>query len=164
MLVTYEITFPDTGTFNFYARVRVGADGFNDDSFFFGNGFGTKDTVSDEEWIFMNNLAAAGFADSANIVYEPGGLGNNIWKWVNLTRNRYTGDSSGAFVVEPDSLTKIFQIGSRETGLDIDKFAFGRADLYYTVWALDNEGPGFNCNCRVKYGMVRLLQPDSRNL
>ncbi|MGE5810921.1 MAG: endo-1,4-beta-xylanase, partial [Ignavibacteria bacterium] len=56
--------------------------------------------------------------------------------------NRYTGDSSGAFVVEPDSLTKIFQIGTRENGLNIDKFAFGRADLYYTVWALDNEGPG----------------------
>ncbi|MGE5807055.1 MAG: endo-1,4-beta-xylanase [Ignavibacteria bacterium] len=141
-IVTYEITFPDSGTFNFYARIRVGADGFNDDSFFFGNGFGNKDTVSDEDWILMNNLAAAGFADSADVVYDPGGLGNNIWKWVNLTRNRYTGDSSGAFVVEPDSLTKIFQIGTRENGLNIDKFAFGRADLYYTVWALDNEGPG----------------------
>ncbi|MGE5798429.1 MAG: endo-1,4-beta-xylanase, partial [Ignavibacteria bacterium] len=141
-IITYEITFPDSGTFNFYARVRVGPDGFNDDSFFFGNGFGTKDTVSDDDWIFMNNLAAAGFSDSADVVYDPGGLGNNIWKWVNLTKNRYTGDSSGAFIVEPDSLTKIFQIGSRENGLDIDKFAFGRADLYYTVWALDNEGPG----------------------
>jgi endo-1,4-beta-xylanase len=141
-VITYEITFPDTGTFNFYARVRVGPDGFNDDSFFFGNGFGIKDTISDEEWILMNNLAAAGFADSADVVYDPGGLGNGVWKWLNLTRNRYTGDSSGAFIVEPDSLTKIFQIGTRENGLNIDKFAFGRADLYYTVWALDNEGPG----------------------
>ncbi|HVO72671.1 MAG TPA: endo-1,4-beta-xylanase [Ignavibacteriaceae bacterium] len=139
---TYQITFPDSGTFNFYVRVRTNTGGFNDDSFFFGNGFGTKDTLSDEQWIFVNQLAAAGFADSADIVYDPGGLGNGIWKWVNLTRNHYTGDSSGAFIVKPDSLTRIFQIATREDGLDIDKFAFGRAGLYYTVWDLDNAAPG----------------------
>jgi len=138
----YEITFPDTGTFNLYVRVRVGAGGFDDDSFFFSNGFGTKDTLSNEEWIFINGLAAAGFADSENVVYDAGGLGSSIWKWVNVTRNRYQGDSSGVFVVKVDSLTKIFQIASRENGLDVDKFAFGRSDLYYTVWALDNGGAG----------------------
>ena len=42
-----------------------------------------------------------------------------------------------------DSLTKVFQIGSREDGLDFDKFAFGKSTLYFTVGNLDNEEPGF---------------------
>jgi len=40
--------------------------------------------------------------------------------------------------VSPDSLTRTFQIASRENGLDIDKIAFGKSDLYFTVHALDS--------------------------
>ncbi|MCB0277787.1 MAG: endo-1,4-beta-xylanase, partial [Calditrichaeota bacterium] len=40
------------------------------------------------------------------------------------------------------SLTRTFRIGGRETGLEIDRLAFGRADLYFTVGNLDNGEPG----------------------
>ena len=33
-LLTYLITFPDTGYYHLYARIQVGAGGFDDDSFF----------------------------------------------------------------------------------------------------------------------------------
>jgi len=51
-------------------------------------------------------------------------------------------DSGVTFYLDADSLTQIFQIGAREDGLDIDKLAFGRADLYYTVENLDNREEG----------------------
>jgi endo-1,4-beta-xylanase len=41
-----------------------------------------------------------------------------------------------------DSLTKTFQVGSREDGLDIDKFAFGKTYLYFTVRNLDSVQAG----------------------
>src|SRR5262245_9636656 len=39
-VATYSVTFPAAGTYHLYARVRVGPNTFNDDSFFYGNGFG----------------------------------------------------------------------------------------------------------------------------
>ena len=141
-IITYEVNFPDTGTYNLFARLRVRANGFDDDSFFYGNGFGEKDSVTDDDWIIVNGLAAAGFSDSSDVVFEAGGLGNEVWKWVNLSRNAYQGEAAPIFTIGEDSLTKIFSIGAREDGLDIDKLAFGRADLYYTVRNLDNEEPG----------------------
>jgi hypothetical protein len=41
-VATYSVTFPDAGTYRLYARVRVGAGEFDDDSFFHGNAFGTR--------------------------------------------------------------------------------------------------------------------------
>jgi endo-1,4-beta-xylanase len=139
---TYEITFPDSGTYSLYARVRVGANGFDDDSYFYGNGFGEKDSVTDDDWITLNGLAAAGFSDSIDVVFDAGGLGNGVWKWINLSRNAYQGEAAPIFSIGEDNLTQVFSIGGREDGLDIDKLAFGRADLYYTVKNLDNGEPG----------------------
>lgn len=140
-MISYEITFPDTGVYDLFARIRVGSGTYDDDSFFYGNGFGEKDCAVDSEWIFVNGLAAAGFAGPADVVFEAGGLGSGVWKWVNLSRNAYQGSVTTTFHVE-DSLTGTFQIGAREDGLDIDKLAFGKSSLYFTVENLDNREPG----------------------
>jgi endo-1,4-beta-xylanase len=140
-IISFEVTFPDTGTFSLFLRTRVGAGTFDDDSFFYGNGFGEKDSANDDDWITVNGLAAAGFSEPNEIVLEAGGLGSGIWKWVNLSSNIYQGEEGITFAIE-DSLTRIFQIGAREDGLDIDKIAFGKSYLYYTVGNLDNGEPG----------------------
>src|SRR5262245_50057380 len=41
-VATYSVTFPEAGTYDLYAHIRVGAGGANDDSFFYANGFGNK--------------------------------------------------------------------------------------------------------------------------
>ena len=142
-MITYQVTFPDSGTYNLFARVRVGSAGYNDDSFLSGKGFGVKNDTASSDWVLVNGLAAAGWADSTDIVDEKGTLGNNIWKWVNVTKdsNLYP-SAANDFFVPLDSLTRTFQISSRENGLDIDKFAFGKAYLYYTVADLDYGLPG----------------------
>jgi len=137
-VVTYQIPFADSGSYNFFARVRVGSGGFNDDSFFYGNGFGQKNDTASADWIFINGLASAGFSDTSAFVDGAGSLGNGVWKWVNLTKNPYQGVKGDSFVVSPDNLLRTFQIGSREDGLDVDKIAFGKSNLYFTVHALDS--------------------------
>jgi endo-1,4-beta-xylanase len=136
---TYQVTFPDTGTYDLFVRLRVGANGFNDDSFFYGNGFGEKIESLAGEWIMVNQMNEAGFTAPDAVVYEPGVLANGVWKWVNLSVNQYTGEAPLQFTIgSADSLTRIFQIGARENGLDIDKFAFGKSYLRYTVENLDS--------------------------
>jgi endo-1,4-beta-xylanase len=140
-MISYEVTFPDTGTYDLFARLRVGANTYSDDSFFYGTGFGEKDSINDADWIMVNGLAAAGFSGTNDVVREAGGLGSNVWKWVNLSRNDYQSNGKLVFTIE-DTLTRTFQIGGREDGLDIDKLAFGKSYLYYTVGNLDNREPG----------------------
>ncbi len=137
-VATYQVTFPDSGYYNLFARLRVGPNGYNDDSFFYGKGFGVKNDTASTDWVFINGLASAGFSDSASVVDGPGTLGNGVWKWVNVTKNSYQGTPGDSFYVSMDSLTRTFQIGSREDGLDIDKFAFGKSNLYFTVHDLDS--------------------------
>jgi endo-1,4-beta-xylanase len=137
-MMTFQVHFADSGSYNFFARIRVGSGGFDDDSFFYGNGFGVKNDTAASDWIFINGLASGGFTDSSAYVDGPGTAGNSVWKWVNLTKNPYQGAKGDSFVVSLDSLTRTFQIGSRENGLDIDKIAFGKSNLYFTVHALDS--------------------------
>ena len=141
-VITYNVTFQDSGYYNLFARLRVGSGTFNDDSFFYAKGFGEKNDTASTDWVFINGLANVGFSDSAHVVDGMGTAGSQIWKWVNLTNNSYSGSPVDSFYVSLDSLTKTFQIGSREDGLDIDKLAFGKSNLYFTVNALDNELPG----------------------
>jgi endo-1,4-beta-xylanase len=141
-MITYQITFQDSGSYNFFVRLRVGPNGFDDDSFFYGNGFGEKNATSSADWIFVNGLGSGGFSDSAAYVDGPGPMGSNVWKWVNLTKNGYQGSPGNPFYVSLDNMTHTFQIGGREDGLSIDKFAFGKSYLYFTVGALDNGRPG----------------------
>jgi endo-1,4-beta-xylanase len=139
---SYQVTFVDTGIYDFFARVRVGVNAYNDDSFFYGDGFGLKDNTIAGDWIISNGLASAGFSHAEEVVWDPGAEGSNIWKWVNLSRNAYQGGSRNFNINTPDSLTRIFSIGAREDGLDIDKFAFGKSRLYFTVENLDSVQAG----------------------
>jgi endo-1,4-beta-xylanase len=133
----YEVTFPDTGTFDLFARVRVGPNTFDDDSFFYGNGFGDKNCATAGAWILCNGLASAGFSDANETVWDAGAEGSNTWKWVNLSRNSYQGASRNFKLNNTDNLIQIFCIGARENGLDIDKLAFGKSKYYFTVDNLD---------------------------
>lgn len=142
-MVTYNVTFQDSGYYSLYARLRTGSGTFNDDSFFGAKGFGVKNAASDSDWVFVNGLAGAGYYGSTDIVKEMGTAASEVWKWVNISNNFYAGTlSKEAFYVSPDSLTRTFQIGSREDGLYFDKFAFGKSDLFFTVDYLDKGLPG----------------------
>ncbi|MBN1302570.1 MAG: endo-1,4-beta-xylanase [Melioribacteraceae bacterium] len=144
-VISFEVTFADTGSYDLFVRLRVGSGTFDDDSFFYGNGFGEKETAVDSHWVSINGLAAAGFSEPNEVVRDAGGLGSGVWKWVNLSRNVYQGDLEAlvTFKIEDqDNLTKTFQIGAREDGLEIDKIAFGKSYLYYTVGNLDNGQAG----------------------
>ena len=142
-IATYQVTFPDTGYYNLFARVRVGSGGYNSDSFFYGKGFGVKNDTASADWVMINGLASSGFINSNDIVDGPGTQGTQVWKWVNVTKNFHYNQTVDSFYVgNADSLTQTFQIGSRELGLDIDKIAFATTKLYFTVNDLDNGLPG----------------------
>ena len=134
------ITFPDTGSYDLFARLRVGPQGGNDDSFFTADTFGTLNSMQNEGWITVNQLDVSGFTGSSQVVKGNGAVGAGVWKWVNISD--FTGGNR--FILEPGAVTETFtyQIGARENGLDIDKLVFGKTNLYFTVSNLDNGEPG----------------------
>ncbi|MCB0748547.1 MAG: endo-1,4-beta-xylanase, partial [Ignavibacteriae bacterium] len=142
-VITYQVTAEDSGKYNLFARVRVGSDTFNDDSFFSGKGFGAKNDTSANDWVFVNGLASAGFSAAEDYVNDIGIAASEVWKWVNVTKNFFPVDSLHEyFYVDLDTLTNTFQIASREDGLYFDKFAFGKTNLFFTVEDLDNSLAG----------------------
>ena len=141
-MITYQVTFRDTGHYDLFAHIYVGPGGYNDDSFFAGKGFGIKNETTDADWVFINGLAGVGFSGATDVVKDAGTAGSEVWKWVNITNNLFPADSRDTFIVRSDNLTRTFQIGSREDGLNIDKFAFGKSRLYFTVDALDKSLAG----------------------
>ena len=140
-VISYLVQFADSGSYNLYARVRVDSSA-STGSFFYGNGFGVKNDILNSDWIAVNGLATGGFSDPAAFVDGPGKLGTGVWKWVNLTKNAYQGAKGNPFVVSRDSLRMSLQIGGGNQGLDIDKFAFGKSGLHFTVGNLDKFGAG----------------------
>src|SRR5262249_23468197 len=60
-VATYTVNFPEAGTYNLFGRMRVGPGGFNDDSMFYGNGFGAKSSATDTDWQLVNGLATGGY-------------------------------------------------------------------------------------------------------
>ena len=132
-MATYIITFPTNDIYQLYARVQVGPNAFNSDSLFFGNGFGTKNPLLNSDWTLVNGLASAGFSNATDVVTGGGTLGTGMWKWINLSQ--FT--SQNGFTVSAGNLTQTFQIGGRESGLNIDKFVFGSAGAAFTVSNLD---------------------------
>jgi hypothetical protein len=137
-VATYNVTFPAAGTYQLYARVQVGPNTFNNDSLFYGNGFGTKNPTTGSDWMLANGLGSAGFTNGTDVVTNGGTLGSGMWKWINLSQ--FTGQPG--FVVNAGNLTQTFQIGGRETNLGMDKFVFGLADYTFTVSNLDNGTDG----------------------
>tara|TARA_R100000908_G_scaffold50441_1_gene25708 strand:- start:44672 stop:47155 length:2484 start_codon:yes stop_codon:yes gene_type:complete len=141
--ISYELTFPDTGSYDLFARVYVGSATFDDDSWFIPVGFGEKHPDSTSHWQVSNGLASAGFNMPSDVVRNAGGVGEGTWKWVNLSKNGYQGAPADTFMVnDPDSLTRIFEVGARENGFRIDKIAFGLSSYYYTVENLNNGEAG----------------------
>jgi BNR repeat-containing family member len=140
-VAAYSVTFPEDGTYDLYARVRVGAGGLNDDSFFYGNGFGNKSPTTVADWILVNNINNTGYTNSSSIVGGAGTVGTGVWKWINLSE--YMGSGTPiSFTVTAGNLTQTFQIGGREDGLDIDQLLFGSLSNTFTVAELDAGGPG----------------------
>jgi endo-1,4-beta-xylanase len=140
-VATFTVVFADSGTYKLFARVRVGSNGANDDSFFYGTGFGTKNPTADDDWVICNQMAVAGFTILDDVVEGQGDGASGVWKWVALSD--FTGyETPLTFRVDEGDLTQTFQIGSREDGFDMDKIAFGRAGIYYTVDNLNKSEAG----------------------
>jgi GH35 family endo-1,4-beta-xylanase len=145
-VVTYTVTFPAEGTWQLYARVRVGPAGGDDDSMYYGNGFGIKTVTlsgngSDGHWTTVNQLNGGGYVQVTDRVVAGGPAGNQVWKWVKLSGVDW-GDQPANFVVPAGALTQTFQIGGRENGLRLDKFAFGQQGVFFTVGNLNDGEPG----------------------
>jgi len=132
-VAAYTVAFPTAGTYQLYARLRVGSGGYNDDSAFYAASFGSKSPTLSSDWIMANGLAGVGFSNNTDVVTGGGTLGSGMWKWVNLSQ--FAGSVS--FTASAGSLTQTFQIGARENGLDLDKFAFGTLGTSFTVSNLD---------------------------
>lgn len=134
-VATYQVTFETPGSYHLFVRVRVGSGSYSDDSFFGAKGFGEKELSNADEWVMINGIASAGFNGKNDVVLEAGAVGSNEWKWINISNNYFV-NITDPFVVT-DQLTQTFQIGTREDGLDFDKIAFGKTNLFYTVEVLD---------------------------
>jgi endo-1,4-beta-xylanase len=124
-VVAVEATFPAAGSYQMYARVRIGPGGGNDDSFF-------VDTGTDAPtWSLFNGLA--GFPAPGQPGYQQGAVINDlsgqsttgVWMWVLLEGAQYT--------VSDGALTRAFTFATREDALDIDKFAFAIVGDGYTT-------------------------------
>jgi len=133
---SYSVTFPSAGNWELYARYSVGPDAANDDSWYFGQGFGVKTPEAGNQWALQNE-AGTGFTNPAATVLNGGAAGSNVFKWVKITGSQ----GPAAWVVPAGTLTQTFQFGTREDGMRMDKFAFGRAGVCYTVNDLNIGGP-----------------------
>jgi endo-1,4-beta-xylanase len=114
----------------------VGPDAANDDSWYFGQGFGVKTPEAGAQWALQND-PGTGFTAAGATVLNGGSAGSNVFKWVKITGSQ----GPAAWVVPADALTQTFQWGSREDGMRMDKFAFGRPGVCYTVNDLNTAGP-----------------------
>ena len=142
-VASFTVTFDAPGTYDLYVKVRVGPEGFDDDSFFFANSFGDKAPSETTDWVRVNGIGnGAANTDEYIVSPEENIAGNEIFKWINASEVGEGENGPTLFVIEEANLTQTFQVGSRENGLDIDKLAFGNADLYYTVSNLENEEAG----------------------
>src|SRR5208282_3051227 len=136
-VASYSVTFPAAGAYDLYARMLVGPGGANDDSFFYGHGFGVKSPTTGTDWILCNNLSTVGFTNASDIVTGGGTVTqNNVWKWVDISQ--FNGGAAPInFTVTAGNLAQTFQIGGREDGFDMDKFVFGTTGTSFTVSNLD---------------------------
>ncbi|WP_164891091.1 endo-1,4-beta-xylanase [Botryobacter ruber] len=152
-IATYSVTFPAAGTYQLYVRVLVGAGAADDDSFFYGRGFGTKAATTPEDWVLINQIDNKGFTGASNVVTHEGTATTLVWKWLNVSSI----GGGVSFVVPAGALTQTFQWGSREDGLDLDKFAFGLSSQVYTVSNLDNNTSTTNPPGPIAQGKPKFL-------
>ena len=133
-VIELEIAFPEAGEYTLYARVRVGPNTVEDDSFFLPTEFGRNNG-----WETLNNIS--GFVvpgepgyEANSLVISGGSAASNVWKWTRIAGPTYT--------VPDNSLDQVFRFAGREDGLAIDKFAFAKEDLLFTIEALENGRAG----------------------
>ena len=144
-VATYSVTFPAADTYDLFARVLVGSGNADDDSFFYGNGFGVKSPTSSADWITVNSVNVGGFTNPGDVVSGSGSSGITVWKWINLSE--YTGaagETPITFTVTAGNTNQTFQIGARENGFQIDKLVFGTSGYTFTVADLDSGSGGTN--------------------
>jgi len=140
-VLTFSVNFPETGVYEFYARIRVGSGSYSDDSFFFGKTFGQTSVTSPDSWYMINGVAPVGYNKPDEVVSYIGSVGTQTWKWLNISRF-FNSTSPVLFSVSEPNTTVVFQWGSREDGLDLDKIAFCKSEMQYTVSNLDEGKPG----------------------
>jgi endo-1,4-beta-xylanase len=140
-VITYSVTFPATGVYELYARLRVGAGAANDDSFFYAASFGAKSPTTNGDWVLVNNLSGVGYTNATDTVAGAGtASASSAWKWVRLSA--FNGGATPLQFWVGGGLTQTFQIGSREDGLDLDKLVFAPGGSVLTVDDLDNGRAG----------------------
>ncbi|MFA9391119.1 MAG: family 43 glycosylhydrolase [Prolixibacteraceae bacterium] len=135
-IITFFIPFIDIDTYEVYAKIRVGSENYNDDSFFLSPNFGETAPDNAAAWYIVNGLVPVGFSDSTDIVTGEGSVGIETWKWINISKF-YLAENPITYAVTSTDQPMTFRIGARENGLDIDKIAFAKADLTYTVHNLE---------------------------
>lgn len=125
-VVSQEVVFPRAGSYQIYARLRIGPDGGNDDSFLL-----NLPSDGAPSWVVVNAITGYDVAGTAR--HQPGAIvgvfggnsGTGVWKWSLLENPR--------IVVPEGQLPQTFSFATREDGLDIDKFAFALEGEDYTV-------------------------------
>ena len=85
------------------------------------------------QWALQNETNTGFTAPNATVLQRRQRAGSNVFKWVKITGSQ----GPAAWVVPAGALTQTFQWGSREDGMFMDKLAFGRAGVCYTVANLD---------------------------
>ncbi|MBN2806828.1 MAG: family 43 glycosylhydrolase [Prolixibacteraceae bacterium] len=159
-VITFSLPFTETGTYHVYARIRVGEGSYNDDSFYLGKTFGSISATSSDGWHLVNGLVPVGHNSPDEVVTGAGNVGVSAWKWVNISAF-LNADNPASFSVENTNEDLLFCIGARENGLDIDKIAFGKSHLYFTVENLDKveagmtELPDENGSTELAYKQVK---------
>ncbi|HEY5809898.1 MAG TPA: endo-1,4-beta-xylanase [Povalibacter sp.] len=128
----YTVTFPAPGNYELYARYLIGPGGANDDSWYFGRGFNNNTS-----WPRVN-AGQIGFTNPAQTVYTGGTTGSNVFRWTKVVEEGQVNPI--IWTVPPGALTQTFYWATREDGMRMDKFAFGRQGSWYTVNDLDTGG------------------------
>jgi xylan 1,4-beta-xylosidase len=137
-IITFSVRFADIGTYDLYARVYIGANTYSDDSCYFGRDFGEKSPTTNSDWSIVNGIVEAGQSQTSETVTGTGNAGAQKWKWINISK------FTAGITYKVSSINSVytFQYGAREDGLFIDKLAFGKSSLFYTVGNLDNVEAG----------------------
>lgn len=140
-VISFSVPIVETGKYEVYARVRVGSGGYGDDSFYLGKSFGALSSSTATDWYIVNGIVPVGHTTGTEVITGAGTAGMSVWKWINIS-GFLNSQSPVGYTVDNADAPKIFCIGSRENGLDIDKIAFAHAGYEYTVNNLDLVQPG----------------------
>ena len=122
-----QINVPAAGTYQIYARVRIGPGGGDDDSFF----INTAAEGSPPTWANVNGISgwdvagAPRYQETALVSTRGGNSAPGVWRWALFDTPR--------LVIPEGQLTQTFSFATREDGLDIDRFAFALTGEDYTV-------------------------------